>query len=325
MKMKMYSFVLLATAFATVAVYGEPIDLGCNGRGPLAALESSAAFRKAIGAGNPANFLSGVYDVNGQKLSPGSSKALQCPLFIDSNAEPSASASKAILMAETRVRAEEPKEQAIAPAQNAPIMVVAAAGVVAQFPQPEVQKAETLEGPQAPVQAATGRVHKGRVAKAASVQALENQQVLSETSEPAQELTVHALAVPSPQQVEEKRERISSAGQSQKNEVLSFAEAIGLIRQVRTGAGVGSLEFNPVMVFFDFAALFSAVLAFCLLIVHPGFRTAVVNHNTVDRYREVLMRGIDPQAQAPVHFAPRRASRVSAQAAMSLTHFANLR
>lgn len=315
--MKTYNFVLLAMAFTTMAVYGEPIDLGCNARGPLAALKGSAAFRKAIGDANAANFLGSVYDVNGQQLSPGSFKALQCPLFIDSNAEPSAAASKAILRAEVRVRAEEPEQQAIAPAQNSPILVLGAAGVVAQFPQPETRNAELQVKPQAARKAETPGTQDRRGATAVSGLGLESQQLQPETSKPRQELMFQASVVPSPKLVDRPREQSSSLAQSQKSLVLSFAEATGLIRQARTGDSEASLEFNPMMVLFDFVAFFAALLAFGLLVFHQGLRTAEV-HSRADVYRAVL-NGIDLETQPPVLKTPRRAQ--SAQAPASALMF----
>jgi hypothetical protein len=311
--MKMYSFVLLATAFTTMAVYGEPIDLGCNARGPLAALQGSAALRKAIGDANAANFLGSVYDVNGQRLSPGSYKHLQCPLFIDSSAEPSAAASKAILRAEAGIRAEEPEQQAsTAAGQITPILVLGASGVVAQFPQPETRNAEPQEKPQAARNADAGRTEKRRDATAVSDLALDNQQLQPETSKPRQEMMVQALAVPGPKQVDGPREQNSSSVQSQKSLFLSFAESTGLIRHARTGDSEASLEFNPVMVLFDFLALFSAVLAFSLLVFHPGFRTPEV-HSRADVYRAVL-NSIDLEMQPPVHMTTRRAPSVQTPA-----------
>jgi hypothetical protein len=313
MKMKMYSFALLAMAFTTVAVSGEPIDLGCNARGPLAALKGSAAFRKAFGEANPANFLGSVYDVNGQQLSPGSFKALHCPLFIDSNAEPSASASTAILRAEAGVRAAEPEEQSIAADQNKPIMVLAAAGVVAQFPQPAILNPATQERLQAAPKAEARKAQDRRGATAARGLGLKNQQTQPGISKPSQELTPRALAVPSPKQIVEKRAQSSSVAQSQKSLVWSVAEATGLIRQARTGGSAGLPEFNPVMVLFDFAALFAAVLAFCLMVAYrPGLRLAPVQ-NRADLYRAV-MDGVDLQSQQRVHLAPKRASSVPAAA-----------
>jgi hypothetical protein len=310
--MKTYNFVLLAMAFTTMAVYGEPIDLGCNARGPLAALKGSAAFRKAIGDANAANFLGSVYDVNGQRLSSESYKHLQCPLFIDSSAEPSAAASKAILRAEARVRAEEPEQQATAVPQDAPILVLGAAGVVAQFPQPETRNAEPQEKLQAARNAEARRTEERRGATAVSDLGLDNQQLRPETSKPRHESMVQALTVPSPKQVDRPREQSSSLAQSQKSLVLSFAEATGLIRQARSGESEASLEFNPVMVLFDFLALFAAVLAFSLMVFHPGFRTAEV-HNRADVYRAVL-NSIDLETQSPVHVTPRRAPSVQAPA-----------
>jgi hypothetical protein len=310
--MKMYSFVLLATAFTTMAVYGEPIDLGCNARGPLAALKGSVAFRKAIGDANAANFLGSVYDVNGERLSSGSYKHLQCPLFIDSSAEPSAAASKAILLAEARVRVEEPEQQATAAGQITPILVLGASGVVAQFPQPETRNAEPQEKPQAARNAEAGITEKRRGVTAVSGLGLDNQQLQPETSKPRQELMVQALAVPSPKQVEGPREQNSSAVQSQKSLFLSFAESTGLIRHARSGESEASLEFNPVMVMFDFLALFAAVLAFSLLVFHPGFRTAEV-HSRADVYRAVL-NCIDLETQPPVHVTTRRTPSVQAPA-----------
>ena len=310
--MKMYYFPLLAMAFITTAVYGEPIDLGCNGRGPLAALDSSATFRKAIGEANPANFLSSVYDSNGQQISPESAKSLHCPLFIDSNSEPSASASMAILRAGVRVRAAEPEEQSTAAAPNQPIMVLAAAGVVAQFQQPEIQKSETQEEPQAAPPAKAGRIQHRQVSIAASVLGLEKQQLQPETSKPSHGLEVHASAVPSSRQVVEKSEQHSAAAQFQKSPVLSFAEATGLLRQSRTGDSEAPLEFNPVMVLFDFVALFTAVLSCCLLVFDPGIRTPAEHQRRADMYRAALG-GIDLRQQQPVQAAPGRASAVPAQ------------
>jgi hypothetical protein len=256
--------------------------------------------------------LSSVYDVDGQQISPSSFKALQCPLFIDSSAEPSASASRAILMAEARVRAEEPKEQTAAPAQNTPIVVMAAAGVVAQFPQPEMQESKTQQTPQAASKAQARKTQSRRVATAVSDLGLQNQQLRPETSKPGQELTLQILAGSSPQQVEGTRERQSSLSQSQKSLILSFAETTGLLRQTRTGNSEALLEFNPMIVLLDFVAFFAAVLAFCLLVYHSGLHTAAVP-NRADLYR-ALMDGMDLRAQQPVRRTHRRAPTMQASA-----------
>lgn len=322
--MKMRNFVLFAVASSTMAIYGEPIDLGCNARGPLAALNSSVAFRKAIGAGNPANYLSSISDVNGQQLSPGSSKALQCPLSIDSNALPSPSASKAILLAEARVRSHQLEQQPVAPGQASPILVSAAAGVVAAFPQPDNQKSETQVVPQAAPRAEAGGTPARRSAPVASDPGRQDQQFQTGSLEAKREWTLQPLAVPSPKKAEKKNEQSIPAAGSQENGVLSLAEAIGLIRQTRTANSVGLLEFDPVMVLFDFLGLFSAVLAFCLLVFHPGLRTAAVR-SKADLYRAIL-RGDDLRAPEALQVAPRRSPPAQAQApVISMGQFANTR
>jgi hypothetical protein len=215
------------------------------------------------------------------------------------------------------VQAEEPEQQATAAAQNTPILVLGASGVVAQFPQPETRNAEPQEKPQVARNAEAGRTEKRRGATAVSDLGLDNQRLQPETSKPRQELMVQALAVPGPKQVDGARERNSSIVQSQKSLVLSFAEATGLIRQARTGESEAALEFNPVMVLFDFLALFAAVLAFSLLVFHPGFRTAEVHHRA-DVYRAVL-NSVDLETQQPVHVTLKRAP--SAQAPASAIMF----
>jgi hypothetical protein len=307
--MKTYNFVLLAMALTTVAVYGEPIDLGCNARGPLAALNSSTAFREVIGGANPANFLSSVYDANGQRLTPVSFKTLQCPLFVDSNAEPSVSASKAILRAEAGGRAEMPEAQSTAAVENQPITVISAAGVVAQFPQPEMQQPETPEIPQAVSKAETGRTQNRRAETVAPDLRLADQGLSQGTPKPRQELAAHVLNVPSPKQLVEKREQIPSVAQSQNSPILSFAEATGLIRQPRTWGSGALLEFNPIMALFDFVALFATVLAFCLVIFRPGLRTYSLRVRP-GQFRAASNR-FDFRAQEGVRSTPRRVPAVS--------------
>jgi hypothetical protein len=310
MKMKIHNFVLLGMAFATMAVYGEPINLGCNARGPLAALDSSVAFREAIGAANPANFLASVYDVNGQQLSPASSKALQCPLFIDSNAVASASSSRAILSAEASVRSEKPKQQAAAPVavpvENETILILSAAGVVAQIPQPEIRNPEPQEKPlakslakhhakpHAALRAEAGKTQNGRVVTTASVLGFENELLQSGASKLGQELKALAPALPAPKQIEAAKAQSVSAVQYQQSAFLSLAQALRLIKQVQIRGSQSALEFDPLMVLLDFFALFAAILAFCLLVFYPGLATAVVQNST-DRYRTALTR-IDPDS-----------------------------
>jgi len=307
--MKMHNFVLFGVVFSAVAVYGEPIDLGCHVHGPLAALNSSAAFREVIGAANPANFLSSVYDVNGQQLTPGSFKALQCPLFIDSNAKPSASASNAILRAEGNARVKAPEEQTTAAVQDQPFMVLAATGVVAQFLQPELQKAETQEGPQAAPKAETSRARNTRGRALASGLVPENQQLTRKISKPRREWTVHALAAPRPKDVNVERAQISSVARSQNSPVLSFAEAIGLARPSRTGDSTALLESNPIMVLFDFVGSLAAVLGLCLLVVHQGRRAFGVR-TKLELYRAALNR-LDLRTLEPNRVTSRRALSVS--------------
>ena len=287
--MKMRSFVLLAMASAAMTAYGEPIDLGCSARGPLAALNNSVAFREAIGSANPANFLGSVYDVNGQLLSPLSAKSMHCPLFIDSNATPSASASNAILSAQAIVRAEKPAEQSATPVENKPIMVISAAGVVDQIPQPEQKNSETKQEPLAAPKAAASTIQNRRIVPAVSALGHENSQLQSEVSKPRQQLTVQAAVVPIPKLVEETRQQIIAAVGSEQNSVLSLAQAIRLVRQVQIRNSEAVLEFNPVMVLLDFSALFAAILAFCLMVFHPRSRVPAVDETT-DPYHVTLRR-----------------------------------
>jgi hypothetical protein len=302
MKMKMRNLTLFGMVLASMAAYGEPINLGCSARGPLAALNGSVAFREAIGAANPANFLGSVYDVNGQQLSPETAKALQCPLFIDSTASPSASMSKAILSAQASARTGKAEEQTAAPAESKTVTVLAASGVVLQFPQPEMadtKEAETQAEPQTKTQAdqhakppATSKAESsrnpnGRVVMTASVAGPESERLRSAASKLGQELKAIAAEVPTPKLVEEVRERSASAVESQKSWVLSLAQAILLVRQVGTRGSEAALEFNPLMALLDFVALFGAIFAFCLLVFYPRLATAAVQRRT-DLYRSAL-------------------------------------
>jgi hypothetical protein len=310
--MRTYSFVLLGVAFSAMAAYGEPIDLGCNARGPLAALENSAEFRDAIGTANPANFLSSVYDVNGQRLAPGFLKALQCPLFIDSAAEPSASESKAILRAELSAPANSPDVQATKLVLNQSITVASAAGIVDQIPQPEIVKAEIQEKPQFAPNEVTGRKHNRRVETAVVGLRHPKEPMPRETSKARQDLMVQASSAPSPAPSVEKKDRISTVVDTQNSQILSLAEATGLIRQSRNAYSGASLEINPVMALFDFVALFAAVLGFGVLLIYPGRKTFGVRSKS-ELYWAAL-NGLDARMPEPVRVAPRRPAAVSRSA-----------
>lgn len=311
--MKMSNFVLLILAFGTITVYGDPIDLGCNPRGPLAALKSSAAFREAIGEANPANFLSSVYDVNGQRLTPGSFKALHCPLFVNSNAEQSASASKAILRAEARVQTKAPVVEVAATVQNQSITILSAAGVVAQVPQPEISKVGVPETSQAASKVETGRIETRRVETAVADLRPAHEKLPQESPKSGLELPGRAVSVPSATPAEEKREYLSSVTQSQNSPIMSLAEATGLIRQSKTAYSGASLEINPFMALFDFAAFFAAVLAFGLLVFQRRRQTVEVRASRSELYRAALS-GFDLRVQEPVRVAPRRPPAVARSA-----------
>jgi hypothetical protein len=277
-------------------------------------LKSSTAFREAIGEANPANYLSSVYDVNGQRLTPGSFKALQCPLFVNSNAQQSASASKAILRAEARVQTKATAVEVAATVQNQSITIFSAAGVVAQVPQPEILKVGAPEKLQVPSKVETGRTETRRVESAVADLRRAHEKSPQETSKSGLDLPDRALSVPSATPAEEKREYLSSITQSQNSPIVSFAEATGLIRQSKTAYSGASLEINPFMAFFDFVALFAAVLAFGLLVFRPVRQASEVRVSRSDLYRAALS-GFDLRLQEPVRVAaPRRPPAVARSA-----------
>jgi hypothetical protein len=298
MKMKMRNLVMCAMAIAAVPAYGEPIDLGCSARGPLAALTDSVAFREAIGAANPANFLGSVYDVNGLQLSSATAKSMRCPLFIDSDASSSASASKAILRAEASAQAVKAEEQTVARVESKSIVVLSAAGEVARLPQPETNRSEVQAKPQEATKAQLARTQSTRVVSPASSPAPQNSQLHAEVSQAVvsritQEQPAPAAAVWIPRQVEATAEQSAPAAQTEQSWALSVAQATRLIRQVKVRGNDAVLEFNPAMVLFDFTALFGAILACGVLVFNPRPATASANERR-DLYSEALTR-IDPE------------------------------
>ena len=296
----MRTHVPLAMVFAAVALYGEPIELGCNARGPLAALRSSATFLKAIGDANPANYLGSVYDASGQRLSSGTYKALRCPLFIDSTATPSAAASKAILRAEVGIRVARSEEQAIAVAGVKPLAVYSAAGVVVELPPSLMKQSGPEQRPQEaakPQERASGR----QVETASTAPTLGNETAQAKANAPRESaLPPSVQAAPPDDPVQEERVEASTANASQVGVALTLGQAFRLVRRVETRDGETTYELDPAVALVHFLALFGMILAFGLLIVHPG--RPVENIRTrMDIYREVL-KSVEFQTQqsAPV-------------------------
>lgn len=314
----MRHFVPIALVFATVAAYGEPIELGCSARGPLAALQSSSAFRKAIGGANPANYLGSVYDQNGTQLSPESFKTLRCPLFIDSSATPSASRSKAILNAEVGIVVAKQVVQTAATVEKQPLTVFSAAGVVAQLPTSELSGARSQERPQPAPKEKAALAAKAQVVLPSPELPLQSRQVAAEASQPAPAEPVAAASEPGGAPVEDYATPSYSADPVQDNWLLSLAQALRLIRQVQGSGGESAFVFNPAMVLVDFLALFMAILSFSLLVFHPGSPVAVVR-SRVDVYRDALKR-VEFQPRQPV-LATSRSTRIVAvpEAGMLLT------
>ncbi len=267
--MRMRNFVLFGIVFTSMAVYAEPIDLGCSARGPLAALSSSAAFREAIGGANPANFLGSVYDVNGQQLSPQSSKAMKCPLFIDSDAKPSASASKAILSAEAGIRTARPEPQFTAAAESRALVVSSVEGVLAVIPQPEIAASIVQEKPQAAPKRETGSAPSRHIVRTVPASALKKEQVRSEVAKLGPQPAAPAPVAQSPKRVEVLTGRSAPANPPQENMALSVGRAMGLIRQVETRSRGPVLEIDPLMMLLYFLALFVVVGAAALLMFNP--------------------------------------------------------
>ena len=304
--MRTYNFLVLGVAFSAMAVSGQTIQLGCNARRPLMALKNSTAFREAIGSANPANFLSSVYDVNGQRLTPESFRSLQCPLFVNSDAAPSASASNAILRAEAKGGTTAVKEQTSAVTAGQPITILSAAGVVAEIPLAEMHTTATQELPQAAPPVVAARVRIKQAERAVSSLKPEDPKVQPETFQPVPELPAQALAVTGAAQAQaiETRQNVSLARQSEDRTLLTFGEASGLIRLSRNGDGVASLEINPVLALLFFTAVFGAVMVLGLMIFRPGpreFRVRV--KSTVLR---AAMSGLDARVPEPVRVTARR-------------------
>ena len=300
--MRMRNFVLFGMAFASLAVYAEPINLGCSPRGPLAALSSSAAFREAIGDANPANFLGSVYDVNEQQLSPQSTKALQCPLFIDSDATPSASASKAILSAEAGLlRAGKPEKKSATPTEDGTVVISSAAGVVDTIQLPPMRTSGAQERPQAAPKPKANKTQRTRTATAVSRLRPDIPQIQREAPSPKPQLAVQAEAVQSPRQVEKNLEQSAPTSRSEENLALSVAQTMRLIRRVETRGGQSVLEFNPLMAVVYFLALFVFAGALALPFFQPRPLTAPV-HN-----KFALLQTGSSGFDSSVHFGVNRA------------------
>ncbi len=318
--MRMRNFVLFGIAFASMAVYAEPINLGCSARGALAALTSSVAFREAIGDANAANYLGSVYDASGQQLSPQSAKALHCPLFIDSDAQPSASASKAILSAEAAARTAKPELQAAAPVAHGALVVSSVEGIVAVVPQPEVAVSKAQDQPQVAPKRETASARTRHVVKATSVTGPVKQQTRSEVAQVRPEPAPPVAAAQSPKQVEVTNRQSTPATQREESLVLSFGRALGMIRQVETGGRAPVLEIDPLMMLLYFLALFVLVGAVALLAFNPRplmtpaqrrfelLEAESLGFAASDRYknRQADMAGL--KRQKPVQSAPSRVS-----------------
>lgn len=321
------NFVVFAMAFAGLAAYGEPINLGCSARGPLAALRSSAEFREAFGSANPANFLGGVYDVNGVRLSPLSSRALQCPLFIDSDATPSASASKAILSAEANLRAPRPNPQTTAPTpiESSTLVVESASGVVAEIPVPVVANPAAQAAVSASPSPEPRGIRSRRAIEAASKLTVSKERTLSEVAKSAPEPPVQAQVLQAPSRVDAPRAQITPAIQAPQVDeelVLSLGLKLGLIRKVERPFGQTALEFNPLMMVLYFLALFVVAGAAALLFWSPRYPTAAVRRR-LDPLETVFRRfespdGLPIRGSVPAMRAPRPVPASRRHAAPSL-------
>lgn len=320
--MRMRNCVLFGVAFASMAAYAEPINLGCSARGPLAALSNSAAFREAIGDANPANFLGSVYDVNGQQLSPQSSKAMQCPLFIDSDATPSAAASKAILRAEASIRTAKPEPQSTAPAETGAIVISSAAGVVFEIPQQgfAISSVQDRRLDASKPETGSARTRRNIQAQAAPASVLKKEEIRSEAAKMGPEPTAHVEVAQHQRQVEVTGRQSVPAIQPQESLALSLGRTLGLIRQVETRGRGPVLEIDPLMMFVYFLALFVAVGVVALLVFTPRapatpaqrrlelLEAESMRFAALDRY---AIRQTDVpvlKMQKPVQTAPRRVS-----------------
>jgi hypothetical protein len=211
--MKMYSLVLFAVAFATTAVASN-VNLGCDVRGPLYQLMSSVEFREAIGDSNPANYLAQVFDSKGIYLTPATTRALQCPLYVSSDAEPSASASQAILDAGT-LQAEKTKAKPASSAtEEKSVKVFSSRGEIARIAQPAYQQKEL----------AVASNHEA--IKASKAEVSENKQLKSEAAKPRQE-SVACVTPPDPA----KADPDPPVSRIEGNPASSFLESIHWIKK----------------------------------------------------------------------------------------------
>src|ERR1019366_8592869 len=105
-----------------------------------------------------------------------------------SGASASASASKAILIAEARAQTARPEELTAAPVESNSIVVLSAAGEVARLPLPETDSSEVQAKPQVAPKAQAVRTQGRRVASPASSLGPENSQLHAEVSKVKQEL-----------------------------------------------------------------------------------------------------------------------------------------